>query len=369
MLRMLEFFAGSGLAGYGLRKDFRTVWANDICPRKKAVYDANRDGSVFVLGDIRAVSGLELPSAELAWASFPCQDLSLAGMQAGLKKGTRSSLVWEFLRVIDEMPEKPCVIVMENVAGFVTAGGGRHFAAVHEELRARGWQSGAVIVDAALFVPQSRPRVFVIAVPRGVSIPAGLSGSGPCWLHSPRLATLGAKLEDWIWWTATEPPARTLELADVLERRRYDCDHVLPLIPPKQREKLRRPGRVVATGYRRTRNGRQVMEIRTDGLAGCLRTAAGGSSRQYVVVKGQSGTHARLLTPGEYAALMGAPGWILEGSDNDGRCAMGDAVVVPVIEFLARAFLAPLARSMDVHEAGREGQGHADNVCGAGLTR
>lgn len=68
----LEFFAGSGLVAQGLKGYFRTVWANDICDKKAAVYVANHGSKHFHLGSISDVSGETLPRASLAWASFPC---------------------------------------------------------------------------------------------------------------------------------------------------------------------------------------------------------------------------------------------------------------------------------------------------------
>ena len=77
--RMHEFFAGSGLVAYGLKGMFAPVWANDISDQKAAVYTANFGNQHFVLDDIKNVNGADLPYANLSWASFPCQDLSLAG--------------------------------------------------------------------------------------------------------------------------------------------------------------------------------------------------------------------------------------------------------------------------------------------------
>ena len=65
--RALDFFAGSGLARVGLEPEFRTVWANDICPKKGAVYDANTAGPPLVVDSISNVLGSDVPAADLAW--------------------------------------------------------------------------------------------------------------------------------------------------------------------------------------------------------------------------------------------------------------------------------------------------------------
>jgi DNA (cytosine-5)-methyltransferase 1 len=106
---------------------------------------------------------------------------------------------------------------------------------------------------------------------------------------------------------------------------------------------------LVGTGYKRVRSERGVrkqrFELRFDGVAGCLRTPEGGSSRQVLIIVDHGNVRTRLLTVRETARLMGAPDtYQVPGSYNDGYRAMGDAVAVPVTRWLARHLLAPLAR-------------------------
>jgi DNA (cytosine-5)-methyltransferase 1 len=101
---------------------------------------------------------------------------------------------------------------------------------------------------------------------------------------------------------------------------------------------------MVFPGYKRTRNGHQVLELRFDNIAGCLRTPGGGSSRQLLVIYSDGLFKTRLLTVREAARLMGVrESYRIEGSYNDGYKAMGDAVAVPVVRYLARHLLAPLS--------------------------
>ena len=127
---MLEFFAGSGLVAYGMQGMFAPVWANDINERKAAVYRANFKSDHFVLDDINNINGACLPSAHLSWAFFPCQDLSLAENMKGIH-AERSGLVWEWLRVMDEMIERPGVLALENVPGLLSANGGENYRSLH----------------------------------------------------------------------------------------------------------------------------------------------------------------------------------------------------------------------------------------------
>ncbi len=115
----------------------------------------------------------------------------------------------------------------------------------------------------------------------------------------------------------------------------------------RQLRELSRGCRRAFTGYRRTRNHKQVLEVRTDGMAGCLRTPCGGSSRQIVIIATDGELKTRLLTVRETARLMGVPdSYVIPGSYNDGYMAMGDAVAVPVVEYLSRQLLAPLGKSV-----------------------
>lgn len=341
---MHEFFAGSGLVAYGLKGMFRPVWSNDICPKKAFVYNSNFAGKHFVLEDIKNITGDKLPYANLSWASFPCQDLSLAGSLGGIN-ATRSGLVWEWLRILNEMPIKPALLLIENVIGLLSSNSGDNYEQLHNALLEIGYKSGAIVVDASHFVPQSRPRVFVIAVLKDVYIPGELQDTGPNWLHNKASRDLGNRLPEWIWWKAEKPPKRRTHLIDVIDFSiPYDKDDVLKLISPRHKNKIDLVENIVAAGYRRTRHGNQCLELRFDGLAGCLRTPEGGSSKQFLVVKQNGELHARLLTSREAARLMGAPDtYRLPETQNDAYKAMGDAVALPVATFIGRSFLMKLA--------------------------
>ena len=343
---MHEFFAGSGLVAYGLRGLFSPVWANDISDKIAAVYSANFRSNHFVLDDIKNIRGGDLPYAHLSWASFPYQDLSLSGTAGGID-AARCGLVWEWLRVLQEMPEQPAVLLIENVAGLLSANKGENYTKLHNALLNAGYKSGAMLVDAVHFVPQSRPRVFIIAVKRYVEIPIDLQDTGPNWLHNKAVADVGKTLPEWIWWYAGNPPRRRTRLTDMIDfSLPYDKDDVLRLLPPHNKRVLDNFDSVIATGYRRTRQGKQCLELRFDGIAGCLRTPEGGGGKQFLIVKKNGELHARLLSPREAARLMGAPdSFVLPDTYNDGYKAMGDAIAAPVATFIGESFLTKLAEA------------------------
>lgn len=333
-----------------MRGFYEAVWANDICPKKAAVYRANHSADYFKLGSVADVRGQELPKAEVGWASFPCQDLSLAGNMNGLA-GNRSGLVWEWLRVIDEMGERrPPVLVAENVTGLVSGHNGDSYRALHQAFADRGYKAGAMELDAIRWVPQSRPRIFVVAVREDIPLD-GLSSPFPSWPHSKAIQKLGAELQDFVWWTLVKPAMRETWIKDILEEG-AKCDEeaktrsTLAMIAPQHQTRLLMElsnGFKIAPGYKRTRGGRQVLELRFDGVSGCLRTPEGGSSRQVMVMKKDGKLATRLLTVREAARLMGVrEDYQLPGSYNDGYKAMGDAVAVPVVRHLAAHLLKPL---------------------------
>jgi|ERR1044071_2406968 DNA (cytosine-5)-methyltransferase 1 len=352
-LTFCDFFAGSGLVTEGMRGLFAAVWANDICEKKAAVYCANHGADHFVTASIHEVRGRVLPGADLAWASFPCQDLSLAGPQHGLH-GERSGLVWEWLRVIGEMPVKPPVLVAENVVGLVASDGGQQYRRLHRALSELGYKSGALVLDAVHWVPQSRPRVFVVSVPREFDESPHCS-PGSDWAHPASLQKASKDLKDWVKWRVPEPRKRRLSLRDILEHDAPLHDeatsrHNLSLISPLHQTRLLQElanGFVVAPGYKRTRNQRQVLELRFDDVSGCLRTPEGGSSRQVLVINRDGQLRTRLPTIHETARLMGVRrSYRIPGSYNDAYRAMGDAVAVPVVRHLAKYLLLPLATAL-----------------------
>ena len=346
----VDFFAGSGLVTQGAKHACLPVWSNDICPKKAAIYTANHGDDHFHLGSIVSVSGTSIPKCDIVWASFPCQDLSLAGKMGGLG-ASRSGLFWEWLRVLDEMPIKPAVLALENVVGLLSGNGGEDFRLLYQALRERSYKVGPMLLDARLWVPQSRPRVFIVAVQHHIDS-SSLEDNGPNWLHPDPVMKAIAPLDDLIFWSMPRPNKRPKTLPDLID---WDAPvfneeraaALFSLVSPKHRDLLNRlPSnrRAVFPGYRRTRNGKQVLELRFDDLSGCLRTAEGGSSCQFLLLHDAGEWRARLISPREAARLMGAPEcYRLSTSYNESYNAMGDAVVVPVVKHLVDHLLIPLA--------------------------
>src|SRR5690606_36909112 len=155
-----EFFAGIGLMAEALEpRGFEIQWANDIERAKYDLYLANRPHAVdaFKLGDVRGILGEHVPLVELATASFPCIDLSLAGNRKGLS-GDQSGMFWEFTRILEQMgTRQPRAVLLENVHGFATSHGGKDLRLALERMTELGYSCDIIAINAKHFVPQSRP--------------------------------------------------------------------------------------------------------------------------------------------------------------------------------------------------------------------
>lgn len=375
----LEFFAGGGMARAGLGDQWRCLFANDFDAMKAATYAKNYGDSDIKLRDIAEMTLNDLPAetADLSWASFPCQDLSLAGEYRGLgeERGetrTRSGTFWPFWRLMRALAQKerpPRTIVLENVYGCLTSHGGRDFAAIGSALSESGYRFGAVVINASDFVPQSRPRVFFIAVRKGELIPTELvTDSADVRGHPKALVAAYSGMSEsakrrWLWWNVPAPPARNIRLVDLIEdeptgvywRSPNETNYVLSLMSSVNRTKValaKKAGqRMVGCLYRRTRTDhtglkRQRAEVRFDDVAGCLRTPAGGSSRQSIIVVDGERVRSRLLSAREAARLMGLDdSYLLPERYNDGYHVCGDGVCVPVVRYLAQTILEPIVRA------------------------
>ncbi len=367
-----EFFAGAGMARAGLGPGWTCLFANDNDPKKVSAYKKNWGHKEIVQKNVALVSTDDIPdTADLAWASFPCQDLSVAGLGAGLN-GSRSGTFWPFWRLIKALNvegRRPSTVVLENVCGALTSHDGSDFRSLIDAMRVEGYRSGGLVIDAELFLPHSRPRLFVIGVRDDIEVDGALIDSEaqeP--FHTPALRTAHLSLGHaakaaWTWWRLPVPPLRRQKFADVIEETptgvywhsQQETDRLLSLMSPLNLlkvEKARRMNRLmVGSLYKRTRPDEtgvraQRAEVRFDDIAGCLRTPNGGSSRQTIVVVNGSEVKSRLLSPRETARLMGLPDtFVLPTKYNAAYHLTGDGVAVPVVRHLAENIIEPLIRS------------------------
>ncbi len=361
-----EYFAGIGLVRLGLeRAGWDIVFANDWAREKFDMYAAYFPEAEdhYALKSVFDLNQLSVPASLLATASFPCVDLSLAGNLKGIS-GSHSGAFWGFIEVLKSQQSRPPLVMLENVGGWLTSNQGKDFRLTIEALNELGYACDVFAIDAAHFVPQSRLRVFVVGVQTAIPDddvltlarrPASFtskalnraitSNSDLSWnfldippLPEERARSLESIIEDLPeaderWWSASEVE-RHLQMMSALNIAHID-------------ELRQRSHYAYCTMYRRVRGGQQRAEIRKDSIAGCLRTARGGSSRQMLVRVNQDGIRMRLMTPREYARLQGVPDdYPLPSRVNQALTGFGDAVCVPVITWIGENILNPLAANL-----------------------
>jgi DNA (cytosine-5)-methyltransferase 1 len=291
MRSFYEFFAGGGMARAGLGEGWSCLFANDFDAKKGETYRLNYRGrDVLRVDDVRKIKASELPGyADLIWGSFPCQDLSLAGGGAGLK-GERSGTFYPFWDIVKGLIAEgrgPKVVALENVLGTLTSHSGRDFEAICKTFADSGYRYGALVINAALFVPQSRPRLFVIGVRSDVQISPELLSPAPLDpFHPPSLQRAFDRvgqtaLELRVWWNVPSPDRRNEDFVDLIEENptsvrwhtTAERDQLITMMSPVNRaklEKAKKAGRRMVGGiYKRTRldeNGVKVQraEVRFD---------------------------------------------------------------------------------------------------------
>lgn len=364
MQSVIDLFAGIGLVSSAFQKEGFTIsLASDYSEMKEAIHRENHPSTPFIRKDIRELNGESLPQCQVLHGSFPCTDTSVAGYRKGCRDGRESPMYWEFHRVLQEMKasgNKPSFITIENVEGLLTSNSGRDLRDIIESLNQEGYFVDIALINSLVFVPQSRSRLFLVgrsfraagndsleitsARPKKV-VEYIRNNSDLQWdLYShPELpACSSCTLDDIVdakdenWW----PEVKTRKLLSQMFDR-----HLEVLIKWKNNPDSYGYGTVFRR--MRTRDGirQSTAELRSDGIAGCLRTPKGGSAKQILVKAGQGLIQARHLNPLECSRLMGAEDFSFDRaiSTNDYLYGFGDSVCVPVMQWVIRNLISPVA--------------------------
>jgi DNA (cytosine-5)-methyltransferase 1 len=367
LLSVAEYFAGIGLVRMGLQPHgWQVVFANDISEKKYEMYEAffPDAGAHYVIGNIFDVDPVSVPSATLATCSFPCIDLSLAGNMNGIIDGDHSSAFWGFIRILRAQGESaPPLVLVENVPGWLYSNQGMDFRVTVQALNRLGYACDVFILDALRFTPQSRLRVFLVGTKLPVSYTTvELILTRPKSLLSDRLkkSIIANKDLQWFYNEIPEPPplksaglAKIVELMSDSDSRWWPDDEVerhLAMMKESHYERVEQltQGEQFAyrTFFRRRREGQQRAEVRSDDLSGCLRTAVGGSGKQFLIRAGKGDVKMRVMTPREYARLQGVPDeYPITANGVQALTGFGDAVCVPVVSWIAKYILNPLAEN------------------------
>ena len=173
----------SGIGGFDLgfeRQGITTLWQVEIMPFCQRVLAKNFSNTER-FNDVRTVGKHNLKSVDVITGGFPCQDISHAGLQAGIKVGTRSGLWFEYARIIREL--HPRFVVIENVSRLVQDG----LQQVLDDLAEIGYDAEWTCIRASdLGAPHRRERVFIVAYPNTAGLPLFFTPSGICTVETPQ---------------------------------------------------------------------------------------------------------------------------------------------------------------------------------------
>lgn len=358
-----EFFAGIGLVRLALEstKQWRVVFANDIDEDKAEMYRDNwPKNDHLVVGDIHKLDPMSIPTCDLFTASFPCNDLSIAGKWEGLS-GKESSAFWGLIEIIRAMGDrKPPLVMLENVVGFLMSRQGADFEQALVALNSLGYTVDAFILNAVRWVPQSRARLFVVAKRDDGNERQPFATETD---SRPESLLEFINTHQNIRWDIRELPPlpkATAHLSEIIEdlpnddphwwnddRTKYFMNQLSWRHEVLAKVMMGRRFYSYATAFRRVRNGKSMAELRIDGIAGCLRTPRGGSGRQILFKAGCRKCKVRLLTARECARLQGVPdAYPINVPLNKALFGFGDAVCVPAVKWITKNYLVPAAEEL-----------------------
>lgn len=291
-----SFFAGIGGFDIGFEKSgFKTGYLCEINPYCQEVLATHWPG-VPTAADISAIDPNTIPHADVWCGGFPCQDISVARGAAGRKglAGNRSGLFYQYANLIEQ--KSPKVVIIENVEGLFNSNGGRDFGVILQRMTGLGYAVSWRLFNSRYFgVPQSRGRVYIC-----------------CWKNRPSSATR-VMFED------RETPKAENERKDFITEA--NPPGVFPKVPRVAYCLAATSGRHTGTDW----------------------------SRTYVACE----DGVRRMTPKEYERLQGFPdNWTLpagydvddEDTDTLRYTAIGNAVSIPVVEWVARRVKEELAK-------------------------
>lgn len=343
----VDLFAGIG----GFRLAFeeaggRCVFTSEWNEFAQTTYKANF-GDHEVYGDITKVDEHTVPDHDILLAGFPCQPFSIAGVSKknalGRKHGfdceTQGTLFFDIERIL--AAKRPKAFVLENVKNLASHDGGRTFGVIMRTLREKlGYQVSWKIIDAKRFVPQHRERVFIVGVHPDLDTSFDFDKLVlPPIEDGPRLDSI-LHTED-----GSEPPEPRYLSPDGAVLGKYTLTANLWEYLQGYARKHQEKGN--GFGF---------------GLVGRQDIARTLSARYYkdgseILIKRGSG-RPRRLTPRECARLMGfdrvgRKSFRIVVSDTQAYKQFGNAVVVPVVEAIAKA-LAPLVTRNAKQSIGRQ---------------
>lgn len=166
-IKFIDLFAGAG----GIRRAFESVGAgcvfsSEIDPHAQLTYYSNY--GVVPYGDITKINESSIPDHDILCGGFPCQPFSHIGKREGFEHPTQGTMFHEIIRIIDK--KKPKVIFLENVPGIVNHDEGKTLEVVLSELEKRKYKCHHTILNSKDFgIPQSRKRFYLVCLLNGAN--------------------------------------------------------------------------------------------------------------------------------------------------------------------------------------------------------
>ncbi len=310
----------TGIGGFDLafeRAGMECAWQCEIDKHARNILKQHFTAEVHE--DVRTIGKHNLPAVDVICGGFPCQDLSIAGKRQGLA-GSRSGLWWEFARIIDEI--EPKWVIAENVPGLLSSNGGRDFAAIVQWLAQRGYGVCWRVLDAQYFgVPQRRRRVFIVAsLGSGRSAEVLFEREGVCWDTPPsREAGKG------IAYAIRKSPSHSGDKGDGgINTTLVSCTAVVSDGSPSLTCNHEQP---ILFDHSKS------AQFKLDVSVGVSPTLTKAHSDHATITR----QLVRRLTPVECERLQGFPdGWTAGQADSHRYKQLGNAVAVPVVEWIGR---------------------------------
>jgi DNA (cytosine-5)-methyltransferase 1 len=329
-MRFFDLFCGIGGFRLGLeRAGHECVGSCEIERHARTIYGKNF-GAEPEYADAFKLDARALPDFDILAAGFPCQAFSLAGKRLGFAD-TRGTLFFEIARIAGQ--KRPRYLFLENVKGLLSHDEGRTFGTILSTLDELGYDAEWQVINGRYFLPQNRERVFIIGHLRGEPFkqvfplgsygetPDGRDGGGAEATHTID-ANYGKGPDD--------HGARTVIASGLWQSRGFEVrkDGVMHCMKGQGGS----AGNFIQIAASRTREGSKHLEGNKDGLAFSL------TSAQHDNLLRDAQT-IRRLTSTECERLMGFPdGWTEGVSDTSRYRCLGNAVMPPVIEYIARHF-------------------------------
>lgn len=307
-MKVFSMFSGIGGFDLAMRNlGHEIVGACEIDKYARSVY-AKQFPGVPIHNDATQVSPESLPQFDVLCAGFPCQTFSIAGHRRGFED-TRGSLFFEIARIAKE--KKPSLLLLENVKGLLSHDKGETFRTIIRTIDEMGYDAEWQVLNSKYFVPQNRERIFIVGHLRGERarqvFPLGDHAKETNrQIKKLNQARQGYRVYD------TSGIGQTLAANAGGLGAKMGLIAIPTLTPDREEKKFKEDGEPAFT--LNTQDGHGIFD----------------------------GTRIRKLTPLECERLQGFPdGWTKGLSDTQRYKCCGNAVTVPVVQYIASHFEFP----------------------------